>query len=388
MSRLTSPSPVQSQQQERLHWVDTAKAAAILLVVLYHVAGTGVSMLFPGATSIAMTAWNELSRMLLPVRMPLFFLAAGMLASKAVHRPWGAAWRSRFADILWPYVLWSVVFGLVAGFAYKPADPWGYTEFSLGTILQGGTAYWFLPVLVVFFVTAKLFRGHPHLTTLVAFLLLVLQPAVARLIPELVPDALATNIGRLVTFALWYFIGCYAATYVKRLAVTGTRALMVGSVVIYGGMAYLVYVRGTELPVLTLVTVTGLMAAITLSVWASRFAPVRAASKYLAARTLPIYLVHPVLLSVLGGLAIFLGGGRSPIPKDLVILNVLAVPVLVVVITAGSLVAYDLAVGSRLRWLFKAPQRAVKADVREVAELGSDDKEAHQALLTGPKKSD
>lgn len=366
MSRLPSPNPAHSQKEERLHWVDTAKAAAILLVVLYHVGGTGVSMLFPGTTSYALTAWDELSRMLLPVRMPLFFLAAGMLASKAVHRPWRASWRSRFADILWPYILWSVVFALVAGFAYRPADPRGYTEFSLGTILQGGTAYWFLPVLVVFFAAAKLLREHPHLTTLAALLLLVAQPAVARQIPEFVPDALATNIGRLVTFALWYFIGCYASTYMRRLADTGTRALMVGAVVIYGGMAYLVYVRGTELPVLFGMTVTGLMAAITLSVWASRFAPVRAASSYLAARTLPIYLVHPVLLSVLGGVAIFLRGGGSPIPQDLLVLNVVAVPVIVVVITAGSLAAYDLAVCSRFRWLFKPPQRAGK-----VAEGGS-----------------
>ncbi|MFC9332452.1 acyltransferase family protein [Arthrobacter sp. NPDC057009] len=363
-SRLPSPIDAHSHQEGRLHWVDTAKAATILLVVLYHVSGTGITMLFPGTTSFAMTVWNELSRMLLPVRMPLFFLAAGMLASKAIHRPWRTSWRSRFADILWPYILWSVVFALVAGVAYRPTDPWGYTEFSLGTVLQGGTAYWFLPVLVVFFATAKLLRGHPQLTTLVALLLLVVQPAVARQIPEFVPDALATNIGRLVTFALWYFVGCYASTYVRRLAATGTRALMVGAVVIYGGMAYLVYVRGTELPVLTVATVTGLMAAITLSVWASRFAPVRAASRYLSARTLPIYLVHPVLLSVLGGIAIFLGGGRSPIPQDVVLLNVAAVPLMVVVTTAGSLAAYDLAIGSRFRWLFQPPRRVADADAR------------------------
>lgn len=155
------------------------------------------------------------------------------------------------------------MFSLVAGFAYRPADPWGYTTFSLGTILQGGTAYWFLPVLVMFFVAAKM------------------------------------------------------------------------------GLAYLVYGRGTELPVVTVMTITGLLAAIMLSVSASRFAPVRAASRYLAARTLPLYLLHPVLLAVSGGLAAFFGGGKSSIPQELDILNVVAVPVLFVVITAGSLVLYD-----------------------------------------------
>lgn len=367
---MTSPlpraNPAPSHQADRLHWVDTAKAAAILLVVLYHVGGTGVTMLFPGTSSAALTVWNEVSRTLLPVRMPLFFLAAGMLASKAVHRPWSASWRSRFADILWPYLLWSIVFSLVAGFAYRPADPWGYTTFSLGTILQGGTAYWFLPVLVVFFVAAKMLREHPHLTTLVALLLLIVQPAVARQIPEFIPDALATNVGRLGTYALWYFIGCYASLQVKRLADTGTRALMVGAVVMYGGLAYLVYGRGTELPVVTVMTITGLVAAIMLSVSASRFAPVRASSRYLAARTLPLYLLHPVLLAVSGGLAAFFGGGKSSIPQELDILNVVAVPVLFVVITAGSLVLYDLAVDSRLRWLFKPPLRTARRTALDV----------------------
>lgn len=340
--------------------MDTAKASAIILVVLYHVGGTGVTMLFPGTTSVALTIWNDFSRMLLPLRMPLFFLAAGMLASKAVHRPWSASWRSRFADILWPYLLWSTVFSFVAGFAYRPADPWSYTTFSWGTIFQGGTAYWFLPVLIMFFVAAKVLRRHPHLTTLVALLLLIAQPAIARQIPEFIPDALATNIGRLGTYALWYFIGCYASMHVKRLADTGTRSLMMGAMLLYGGLAYLVYSRGTELPVITVMTITGLIAAIMLSVWSSRFAPVRTASRYLAARTLPLYLLHPVLLAVLGGLAAFVGGGKSSIPQELEILNVVAVPALLVVLTAASLALYDMAISSRFRWLFKPPLPAVR----------------------------
>ncbi|MFJ6026150.1 acyltransferase family protein [Pseudarthrobacter sp. NPDC092424] len=338
--------------------MDTAKAAAILLVVLYHVGGTGVTMLFPGTDSAALTTWNDFSRMLLPLRMPLFFLAAGMLASKAIHRPWRESWRSRFADILWPYLLWSIVFSLAAGFAYRPADPWGYAAFSLGTVFQGGTAYWFLPVLVVFFIAAKLLRRHSQLATLMALLVLVAQPAVKRLIPEFVPDTMAANIGRIAIFALWYFIGCYASTQVKRLADTGTRMLALGAVLMYAGLAHLVYGRGTELPVITVMTITGLVAAIMVSVWASRFGPVRTASRYLAARTLPLYLLHPVILAVVGGLAAFFGGGRSTIPQDLAVLNAAAVPVLLLVVTAASLALYDLAVDSRFRWLFKPPLRA------------------------------
>lgn len=247
------------------------------------------------------------------------------------------------------------MFASVAGFAYRPADPWDYTRDSLDTIVLGGTAYWFLPILVAFFVASKLLRRAPHLAVLLGFLLLVAQPDVSRHLPGYLPDALATNLGRFGTYALWFLVGCYAAAYVKRLAITGTWALMVGSVVIYACMAYLVYVRGTELPVSFALTVTGLLAAISLSVWASRFTLVRKASRYVSARTLPIYLVHPVLLSLLGGFAVLLGGGRSPIPHNLPVVNILAVPILTVLLTIGSILLFDLVMRTQAKWIFKPP---------------------------------
>ena len=37
---------------ERLHWVDVAKASAVVLVVLYHVAITGMSVLTVGSNRV------------------------------------------------------------------------------------------------------------------------------------------------------------------------------------------------------------------------------------------------------------------------------------------------------------------------------------------------
>lgn len=341
--------------RERLHWVDFAKAVAILLVVLYHVSITGVDLIFPGTGSFALKAWEEISRMLLPVRMPLFFLTAGMLASSAVLRPWKASWRSRFADILWPYLVWSLMFAGIAGFAYQPGNPLGYAQFSLGTIPQGGTAYWFLPVLVVFFVLAKVLRPVAPLAILGALILLSVQSVIGDHLPGFIPSELAANIVRVANFALWYFLGCFAAPSVRRIAAAHSTALMLGAVGMYAALAYLIYLRGTELPLSITITVTGLVSAVTLSAWATRYAPVRTAARYLAARTLPIYLIHPFLLALIAGLLILAGDGQSVLSQSLPVLNAVAVPALTILLTAASLLAYDFLLRTPLRLLFRFP---------------------------------
>lgn len=339
--------------QERLHWVDFAKAVAILLVVLYHVSITGVDLLFPGTGSFALKAWEEISRMLLPVRMPLFFLTAGMLAASAVFRPWKASWRSRFADILWPYLVWSLMFAGIAGFAYQPGDPLGYTQFSLGTIPQGGTAYWFLPVLVVLFVLAKVLRRVAPLAILCALILLSVQSVIGDHLPGFIPGELAVNIVRLANFALWYFLGCFAAPTLRRIAAAHSSTLMLGAAGMYAALAYLIYIRGTELPLSITITVIGLTAAVTLSAWATRYPLVRTAARYLAARTLPIYLIHPFLLSLIAGWLIFAGDGQSVLSQSLPVLNAVAVPAITILLTVASLLAYDFLLRTPLRLLFR-----------------------------------
>lgn len=357
--------------RERLYWVDFAKAVAIVLVVLYHVSITGIDLLFPGTQSFALASWKEVSRMLLPIRMPLFFLVAGMLASGAIRRPWKASWRSRFADILWPYLLWSLIFAGVAGFAYQPEDPSGYAEFSLATIPQGGTAYWFLPVLVVFFVLAKVLRPVASLATLGALVLLSVQSAIGDHIPGFVPDELAANIVRLANFALWYFLGCFAGTTIKRIADASSYRLMVGAAAIYAVLTYLIYIRGTELPLSMTITITGLVCAITLSAWATRYPAVRTAAGYIAARTLPIYLMHPFLLSLIGGAFFWAGGAHAFLSQSLPVLNAIAVPALTFMLTAGSLLAYDFLMRTPLRVLFQFPGAARVPAARSFADAGS-----------------
>lgn len=336
----------------RLDWVDVAKAGAIVLVVVYHVGGTGMSYLAE-AGGWATEAWRLMNSALLPVRMPLFFLASGLLAARAMERDWSALVRPRVWNLVWPFAIWSVVFAVVTGFAYQPDDPLGYTRENLAAIPVGGTAYWYLAVLVVFFLTARLFRRFGASLVVLAVAAVGVAPLVAPYLTDVVGVAAATNVGRLCHFAIWYAIGCFARPVVERVADLPTWPLLPVTGAAYAGLAYLVYVRGTAVSLTTVMSVVGLTAGVLLSAWVSSAEPVRRLARYLAARTLPIYVLHPILLNlVIIGVGAA-GGGRLPVGG--VAVGLLLVPVLSVALTAASVGLYDLSGRVGLRWLFTPP---------------------------------
>lgn len=335
----------------RVAWVDTAKAAAIILVVLYHVGGTGIAHLLPGAEGWGVNGWRLVNSALLPVRMPLFFLASGLLAARAVERDWSRLWRPRLGNLLWPFVLWSVAFAGVSGFAYAPDDPAQYARDNLLAIPVGGTAYWYLATLVVFFVIARLLRPWAPAVLLAATTALALAPQVAPVLAEHIGPAGAGNAARLCYFAIWYFVGCFARGIVERIAAADRTPLLPVAGVVFAGVAYLVYVRGVSVPS-TALSIAGLVAAVLASRWVASLERARRLSRYLAGRTLPIYVLHPILINLLI-IATRAVGLPSWLEQPWAI--ALLVPLLTLALTWAAVVIHDAAGRARLGWLFSAP---------------------------------
>lgn len=74
----------------------------MVLVVVYHVSLTGLNNMARGG-DYATHFWGLLSTWLLPVRMPLFFLVSGVLATNALQRPWRRILRPRILDHVWTF---------------------------------------------------------------------------------------------------------------------------------------------------------------------------------------------------------------------------------------------------------------------------------------------
>jgi uncharacterized membrane protein YcfT len=133
----------------RVGWVDTAKGAAILLVVLWH------AYLAVGTVGDLPSWLDALNRTLANVRMPLFFLASGLLMERLVERPWGELARKRVVPMAWILVVWTLIgsgINLVV-----PLHPWNDSPLEgIGQLLwlpQGNL--WFVYALLVFAVMAR-----------------------------------------------------------------------------------------------------------------------------------------------------------------------------------------------------------------------------------------
>ena len=354
LSTASDPDPVAT---ERLPWVDVAKAGAIILVVLFHVAGAGVAFLLPNAQDFWLSAWKAVSAFLVPVRMPLFFLMSGLLATAAIQRPWRLLVRPRFANLLWPYLLWSVAFSLVYGFAVAPADPFTLILSSFVTIGFGGNAYWFLTTLVVLFTVARIFRRWGTALVLVAFLSWLLVPVIQPILDGILPTDLATNVGRWATFALWFFLGCFATRTVHRVAALPLFPLLPLAAAGYGAMVWVYYVVGNrDVPWTIGLNVVGLLTAVQLSVLLSRNARVATAGSRIARRTLPIYLLHPFFIYAAVAIG-HLPGNPIRLPVDSGLVNALFVPLVTGGLVWVSMAIYDAAMRGPLNLAFAPPRR-------------------------------
>ena len=147
---------IEAAQETRLAWVDVAKGLCILLVVLMH-ATLGVEKAIGQET--ALNAFIEWAR---PFRMPDFFLISGLFLAARIDRSWRSYLDSKVVHFAYFYVLW-----LTIQFATKAPGMIGESgaaatlqDYLTSFFVPFGTL-WFIYLLAVYFVVAKLLRPVP-----------------------------------------------------------------------------------------------------------------------------------------------------------------------------------------------------------------------------------
>lgn len=344
----------------RLLWVDVAKGVCIVLVVLHHavvkdlVAQTQVAGSAAALTPVA-EAWVAATMALKPVRMPLFFLLSGLVASGAVRRPWTVAARRAWAPY-YLYVIWLLLHAVF--FSVERLLPMNRTQDVpelVGDLVWASTNLWFLYALAIYFVLARLLSGLPPVPVL------LVAAAVAAASGLLPTDD--WNRVSVVAHFVFFAAGALAPELVRRAAdgAVGRTGRLAGLyLLVVAALALVGAPRTVELVVAGALGVPlGVGACMVLS--RSRVAP---AVAWIGRRTLPIYVMHlPVLALVL----------HLPNPMDALssgrwgVVEAAAYPL---VLTAAS-VLVTLAAHSALRWiglsvLFETPRRRVV--VREEAQ--------------------
>lgn len=154
----TSSSPDEPRRvpSSRLTWVDSGRGIAIVLVALYHSASWLLGAGFPIDT------WRQINEALSALRMPLFFVLAGLFAAKWLVSSWGDLWRSKIRLFAWVFIVWeaigSVVYMIGLRMKGNGIDVLGAARDLLLSPFAPRFELWFIWALALFFIVAKLLR--------------------------------------------------------------------------------------------------------------------------------------------------------------------------------------------------------------------------------------
>lgn len=272
----------------RLRWPDTARGGAMMLVVLAHT----LQLLEASGWSLG---WLDTANLYLTaIRMPLFFVIAGMLSASVLSRPWAQVWATRLLRLVYVYVVWMAVRALWFSFVPWPlgdVPPW--VSFLLLPVWPTN-GLWFLYALVLYTVAARATRGLPAWAVLIpAAVLSVLAAA------DLVPTG-DNPVWRSIALCLFFFVLGARAPRLWAALAARTRAwwAIVAALVIPAAFVAFSFVPDVAEGIARVALSTVCVAAcVVLAAVLARIPVVSTPFVAVGRRTLPIYVMHTLLLA-------------------------------------------------------------------------------------------
>lgn len=387
----TTETATRTESKPRLDWVDIIKATSVVLVVLLHVTQ---SLSFAVDGTAISGFWNGVMTFLEPLRMPVFFVVSGILASSAVKRPW-AFTKARTVGILYLYLLWHTVMTFFAIGVDLIAK--GYTDgmvvgalhdyFFQIFLTPGG--YWYFYALVLYFVLARVLRNvNPWLVLGVAASLNLARPLVSGTINDvLAPLGVSNMMAAVVMNAVYFLAGVYLVQLFKDYAARNDSQLLAGTatVAVLGSIARMIspqVASASFLPIAAAWVLTAILVAVRLQ----HNERVVAFGRYVGPRTLPIFVIQFLVLDVVYTI---LGLYGAPLLNASPLLQLLYPILLTLAITALSLWVYDLAIARRgWRRLFKAPEAWTARPALDPRVPADSDRRNSDRRNTDPRNTD
>lgn len=330
-------------------WADAAKGLCIALVVLHHLTTKHYDLLIPDGMWVE-DLWQAATDALKPARMPLFFLISGMFAAGAARRPWGDVLRGRVATPYYLYAVWLAIHAaFFSVFTVLPMNRTRSLSELVGDLLLASTGLWYLYALALYFVLAKLLRPLDSRAVL-------LGAAAVSATSSLLPIEAANReslLQHFVFFAVGVMVPGLAGRVVELPGRHVTASFAAGSAAV--GLA--AWALGLPQSTTTLLVSTMLVPlAIRLVAAASRNPWVGAPAARLGRHTLPVYVLHVPLLSLLHHVVVQVPA-LADLAESMAGHVVLAVyPVLgTVLVVAASLMLHAVLARMGFRALFQLP---------------------------------
>jgi uncharacterized membrane protein YcfT len=329
---------VRTGAPSRVDWVDYAKGYCIVFVVMMH-STLGVEQ------ALGQEGWlHAVVAFAKPFRMPDFFLISGLFLAQVIDRDWRTFLDRKVVHFTYFYLLWTAL-----QFIFKAplfvqehgagATAWAYVE----SLWEPFGTLWFIYLLPIFFVTAKL--SH----------LLRIPPALVWLAGAALETAPihtgSTVIDEFAARFVFFYTGYLFARYVFVLAAQAREHPegAIAGLTIWGLVNGMLVAHGlAELPLVSLsLGLAGAMAVVAVSALMAQsdvFRPLR----YCGRNSIVIYLAF-FLPMALSRTALLKAGWQAD-PGTIAALVTLAG-------VLGSLVLFWSVRATPLRFLFERPDR-------------------------------
>jgi len=329
-------------------WADSARGLAILAVVLGHVflqEGPETTWTMWGP---AQSAWIEFRDLLLPVRMPLFFLIAGYFAASAIARPWGTVLRTRTLSLYYLYAVWllaQTLFFLLVPHAGTAAA--STVRELAAQLTYAPNNLWFLVALAAYFTIAK--AGARIAPVALAGAAWVSWSAFTDRLPDFFDRT------PMPEYLVFFLLGAYAPGLLRSirgsapLVLAGALGLMAGVNAMHDAESRMLWTN-----YLLLSTVAGVTAVVSLLKLLEAQGLLPRSTVWVGRRTLPIYVVQlPLAIAVDALIGLLPRGVAQAIFGNPLVSSVYPVAVTAIVV-AAALALHHL-VQRVAPWMYRAP---------------------------------
>jgi len=265
----------------RVGWVDCVKGLTIIMVVAHHAV---LGLAAKGLAHSDVLRWDE---SLAAVRMPLFFLVAGLFAKRAIDGPLQKFLDGKVVHFAYFYFLWSLILFFARFGSNDVAEKKTRATEILAILWDPISTIWFMYGLMLAFLFVRLLRSLPPLA-IVATALAIQTLALAS--PP-VPGAMIIN---KFDHLLFYFVlGVYGSAWIRNQANSIKPATAAGLILSFIVVAVPATMTDTlRLPIVyTVISLLGVSAVIAVAA-AGQDALIARGLSYVGKYSLPIYLSH------------------------------------------------------------------------------------------------
>lgn len=156
---------------ERLHWIDSLRGAAILLVIHLHVVNR-VYQIVPDANKFL----ENFTAIVAPLRMPLLLFLSGLFVSYSISKGRVSFFKGKFKNILYPYLIWTTITFSQIYFVNELSGDI-FDKSLLEAFISPIAHMWFLYNLLIYFIIIyflnKVSYILPLILSLVSYIVLV-----------------------------------------------------------------------------------------------------------------------------------------------------------------------------------------------------------------------